>query len=131
MWSLTAAAETFSLAYHFQRAAVQRSANSRSILLRFANGHEFKSVPSKSLQSSSSNMLPTRWADPTLIRSKSLKSKKPVFDILRRLEAGEFPSFISQVNGRNLLHHEILSVAQVAVRSPEVARLSAWRESAA
>lgn len=61
---------------------------------------------------------------------KSLKSKKPVFDILRRVEAGEFPSFISQVNNRNLLHHEVLSVAQIVIRSPEVARVSAWREPA-
>jgi hypothetical protein len=62
---------------------------------------------------------------------KSPKSKKPVFDILRRVEAGEFPTFVSQVNGRNLLHHEILSVAQVVIRSPQVVLLSAWRESAA
>jgi hypothetical protein len=62
---------------------------------------------------------------------KSPKSRKVVFDLLRRVEAGEFPSFISQVNGRNLLHHEILSIAQVVIRSPEVARLGAWRESAA
>ncbi len=62
---------------------------------------------------------------------KSPKSRKPVFDLLRRVEAGEFPSFISQVNGRNLLHHEILSVAQVVIRSPEVTRLSTWREPAA
>jgi hypothetical protein len=46
-------------------------------------------------------------------------------DVLRRVEAGEFASFISQVNGRDLLHHEILSVAQVVIRSPEVARLAA------
>ncbi|MGO9848009.1 MAG: hypothetical protein ACLPKT_15855 [Methylocella sp.] len=57
---------------------------------------------------------------------KSPKSRKPVFDLLRRVEAGEFPSFISQVNGRNLVHHELLSVTQVVIRSPEVAQLSAW-----
>jgi hypothetical protein len=62
---------------------------------------------------------------------KSPKSRKPVFDLLRSIEDGEFPSFISQVNGRNLLHHEVLSIAQVVIRSPEVARLSAWREAAA
>ena len=52
---------------------------------------------------------------------KSPKSRKPVLDLLRRVETGEFPSFVSQVNRRNLLHHEILSVAQVVIRSPEVA----------
>jgi hypothetical protein len=62
---------------------------------------------------------------------KSPKSRKPVFDLLRRVEAGEFPSFISQVNGRNLVHHELLSVGQVVIRSPQVALLSTWREPAA
>jgi hypothetical protein len=59
---------------------------------------------------------------------RSLRSQKPVFDLLRRLEAGEFGGLPFQVNGRNLLHHEILSVAQVVIRSPEVTRLRAWRE---
>ena len=53
---------------------------------------------------------------------KSPRSRKPVFDLLRRVEAGEFPGFISQVNGRNLVHHELLSVGQVVIRSPEVAQ---------
>jgi hypothetical protein len=75
-----------------------------------------------------SNTLGGTHFDP---EGKSPRSKKPVFDLLRRVEAGEVASFISQVNGRNLLHHEILSVAQVVIRSPEVARLMAWREPAA
>jgi hypothetical protein len=60
---------------------------------------------------------------------KSPKSRKPVFDLLRRLEAGEFggPPFL--VNGRNLLHHEILSIAQVVLRSPEVTQLREWHAS--
>jgi hypothetical protein len=53
-------------------------------------------------------------------------SGKPVFDLLRRLEAGEFGGPPLLVNDRNLLHHEMLSVAQVLIRSPEVARLVAW-----
>ena len=58
---------------------------------------------------------------------KSPKSRKPVFDLLRRLEAGEFGGLPFRVNDRNLLHHEILSVAQALIRSPEVTRLIAWR----
>jgi hypothetical protein len=59
---------------------------------------------------------------------KSPKSRTPIFDLLRRLEAGQPSGFISEVNGRNLLHHEVLSIAQVVTRSPEVTRLRAWRE---
>jgi hypothetical protein len=59
---------------------------------------------------------------------KSSKSQKPAFDLLRRLEAGEFRGLPFVVNARNLLHHEILSIGQVVIRSPEVARLRAWRE---
>lgn len=59
---------------------------------------------------------------------KSAKSRKPAFDLLRRLEAGEHGSFISQVNSRNLLHHELLSVAQAVIHSPEVAQLRQWRK---
>jgi hypothetical protein len=58
---------------------------------------------------------------------KSPKSRKPSFNLLRRLEAGEFGGFISQVNGRNLLHHEVLSITQTVVRSPQVAELMQWR----
>ncbi len=58
---------------------------------------------------------------------KSPKSRKPLFDLLRRLEAGEFGGLPFRVNDRNLLHHEILSVAQALIRSPEVTRLIAWR----
>lgn len=59
---------------------------------------------------------------------KSPRSRKPVFDLLRRLEAGEHPGFVSHVNGRNLLHHELLSVAQSVIRSPQVAQLRQWRK---
>lgn len=58
------------------------------------------------------------------------KSKKPKYDLLRRLEAGEHVGFVSEVNGRNLLHHELLSIAQTVVRSPEVTRLREWRAPA-
>jgi hypothetical protein len=58
---------------------------------------------------------------------KSLKSKKPAFDLLRRLEAGEFVGLPFLVNDRNLLHHELFSVAQALIRSPDVARLKTWR----
>lgn len=59
---------------------------------------------------------------------RSPRSRKPAFDLLRRLEAGEHSSFISQVNGRNLLHHELLSVAQTVIRSPQVVQLRQWRK---
>ncbi|MFY9629183.1 MAG: hypothetical protein WAK03_13675 [Methylocystis sp.] len=57
---------------------------------------------------------------------KSPKSRKPAFDLLRRLEAGEFGGLPLLVNDRNLLHHELFSVAQALVRSPDVARLKTW-----
>ncbi len=47
-------------------------------------------------------------------------------DLLRRLDAGEFGRLGLEVNKRSLLHHEVLSVAQTVVRSPQVAQLSAW-----
>jgi hypothetical protein len=59
---------------------------------------------------------------------KSLRSQKTVFNLLRRLEAGAINDLGLLVNARNLLHHELLSVAQVVIRSPEVIRLMAWRE---
>ena len=71
-----------------------------------------------------SNTLGGAHFDP---QGKSPKSRKPVFELLRRIEAGEFGGLPFQVNDRNLLHHEMLSVAQVLIRSPEVARLMAWR----
>ena len=57
--------------------------------------------------------------------------RKPWFDLLRRLEAGEFNVQPALVNGRNLLHHELLSIAQVVIRSPEVTQLRAWRDPTA
>ena len=72
-----------------------------------------------------SNTLGGSHFDP---EGKSPRSRKPVFDLLRQLEAGQLGGYISQVNGRNLLHHEILSIAQVISRSPEVNHLRAWRE---
>jgi hypothetical protein len=56
---------------------------------------------------------------------KSPRSRRnPAFALLRQLDAGGGLPF--QVNGRDLLHHEILSVAQAVIRSPEVVQLSAW-----
>lgn len=58
---------------------------------------------------------------------KTPRSRKPVFDLLRRLEAGEFGGLPFKVNDRNLLHHEILSITEMLLRSPEVSRLRHWR----
>jgi hypothetical protein len=55
---------------------------------------------------------------------RSPKSRKPVFNLLRQIEAEADMNVL--VNNRNLLHHEVLSIAQAVIRSPEVARLSAW-----
>jgi hypothetical protein len=55
---------------------------------------------------------------------------KPVFELLRRLEADELDGLPFQINGRNMLHHEILSIGQAVAKSPEVARLSAWQSPA-
>jgi len=58
---------------------------------------------------------------------KSVKSaNRRVFDLLHRLEAGEMAGLPLQINNRNLLHHEVLSIAQVLTRSPEVNRLNKW-----
>jgi len=54
-------------------------------------------------------------------------SKKPKAAILRKLETGEIQGVPLLVNQRNLLHHEILSIAQTVIRSPQVAALRAWR----
>jgi hypothetical protein len=54
---------------------------------------------------------------------KSPKSRKAPFDLLRRLESGELPGLPFEVNGRNLLHHEVLSIAQSVTRSPDVVQL--------
>jgi hypothetical protein len=60
---------------------------------------------------------------------KSQRSQKAAFNLLRTLESGEISGPPFQVNGRNLLHHEILSIAQVVLRSPEVITLRTWRSS--
>jgi hypothetical protein len=59
---------------------------------------------------------------------KSPKSRKPDFALLRRLEAGELGGPPMLVNDRNLLHHELLSIAQAIVRSKQVALLIGWQE---
>jgi hypothetical protein len=49
------------------------------------------------------------------------------YDLLRRIEAGESGQlFVSQINDRNLLYHEVLSIAQAVVRSPQIKELSDW-----
>jgi hypothetical protein len=58
---------------------------------------------------------------------RSPRSRKSVFDLLRRLEAGEFSGLEFKVNDRNMLHHEMLSIAEAVLRSPEVLRLRQWR----
>ena len=128
MWSLTAAAETCFRVCLSQRAAMRNSLNFRLISAHFANGLEIQvgsvKVSTVQLVQYVANTLGGAHFDP---EGKSPKSRKPVFDLLRRLEAGEFGGLPFQVNDRNLLHHEMLSVAQVLIRSPEVERLSAWR----
>jgi hypothetical protein len=56
-------------------------------------------------------------------------SKKANAPILKKLETGEIEAPQLRVNHRNLLHHEILSIAQSVIRSPQVAALRAWRPS--
>jgi hypothetical protein len=68
-----------------------------------------------------SNNLGGRHFDP---EGKSPRSRR--YDLLRRLDAREFGRLPFEVNGRNLLHHEVLSIAQTVIRSPQVAQLSAW-----
>jgi hypothetical protein len=48
------------------------------------------------------------------------------FDLLRRIEAGEIGQLFLKVNNRNALHHEILSIAQAVLRSPQVGELLRW-----
>ncbi len=52
-----------------------------------------------------SNTLGGTHFDP---EGKSPKSQRPTFNLLRKLEAGDPGFFISHINGRNLLHHELL-----------------------
>jgi hypothetical protein len=54
-------------------------------------------------------------------------SKRPNAEILRKLETGEIEGPRLLVNERNLLHHEILSIAQTVIRSPQVVSLRAWQ----
>jgi hypothetical protein len=49
------------------------------------------------------------------------------YDLLRRIEAGEAGQlFVSQINDRNLLYHEVLSIAQAVTRSPQIKELLDW-----
>ena len=58
---------------------------------------------------------------------RSPRSRKPAFELLRTLDAGGIGIGLGMlVNDRNLLQHELLSVAQSLVRSPQVARLRSW-----
>lgn len=50
-------------------------------------------------------------------------ARKPKADLLKRLEGGEIEGPPLRVNGRSLLHHELLSIAQILIRSPEVTML--------
>jgi len=54
-------------------------------------------------------------------------SKKPKAETLRKLMSGEIEMSGIRINDRNLVHHEILSIGQILIRSPEVAALRAWR----
>ena len=107
---------------------MRHSLNFRLISVPFANGLliQVGSVKVSTIQLVQyvANTLGGAHFDP---EGKSPKSCKPLFDLLRRLEAGEFGGLPFRVNDRNLLHHEILSVAQALIRSPEVTRLIAWR----
>jgi hypothetical protein len=58
-------------------------------------------------------------------RGLSLKSKSPKFTLLRELEQDGFAGFGMKVNDRNLVHHELYSVIQSLLRSPQVKRLQA------
>jgi hypothetical protein len=48
------------------------------------------------------------------------------YDLLQRIESGEVGQLPLLVNDRNPLYHEILSIAQAVVRSPQVAELLGW-----
>jgi hypothetical protein len=71
-----------------------------------------------------SNTLGGTHFDPT---GRSPKSRKPAFDLMRKLDTGALAGITMVLNGRNLIHHEVLSVAQVLIKSPEVRRLMSWR----
>jgi hypothetical protein len=51
------------------------------------------------------------------------------YDLLQRIEAGEAGQlFISKINDRNPLYHEILSIAQALSRSPQIKEILDWSE---
>jgi len=54
-------------------------------------------------------------------------AKRVKGEILRRLDSGEIVAVPMRINDRNLLHHEILSICQVVVRSPQCGTLRKWR----
>lgn len=56
-------------------------------------------------------------------QGKSPKSRKATYDMLRDLRDGKSGLFISAVNDKSIVHHELLSIAQAVLRSPEVGRL--------
>lgn len=49
---------------------------------------------------------------------------------LSRLAAGAIDGLPLEVNGRSLLHHEVLSIGQAVIRSRQVAELRRWRPAA-
>lgn len=57
-------------------------------------------------------------------------AKKAKGELLRRLDNGEIEAVPMRINDRNLLHHEVLSICQVVVRSPQSALLRTWRQAA-
>lgn len=48
------------------------------------------------------------------------------YDLLRRIEASEVGKLSLQVNNRNLLYHEVLSIGQAVIRSVQVNELLKW-----
>jgi hypothetical protein len=48
------------------------------------------------------------------------------YDLLRRIEANEVGQLFLEVNNRNPLYHEILSIAQAVILSPQVKELMEW-----
>ena len=55
-------------------------------------------------------------------------AKKAKAKILSKILSGEIQGVPVKPNDRNLLHHEILSIAQAVVRSPQVVQLRQWRQ---
>lgn len=56
-------------------------------------------------------------------------AKKEKGAILNKLASGELIGVPIQISGRNNLHHEILSIAQSVIRSPQVAMLRRWQST--